>query len=232
MHLPGVTEVDPEVRAAEEVARVRLAHTKSQDHGLGPMLGMVVPGGPLGLALGTAIAGALEPRIVKKIADTPEANKTGYPSPGALALAAQLDGKWAPTETRADDPVDRTDKAEDPDQSAAPTLPDPWADLPAVTSDALAPELQPEVAPVPNVLTMPPGAPGPNELTPSTPADYPGAAPWAADPWASGSDPWAGATDPWSVGPQPSSGPWAAGDSTASNPSTAAPASERNSRRR
>ena len=190
--IPGVTGVDPSVKASEEFARGQLNRANARSSLLGPAMG-----GLAGGLVGHVVVSALESYAVKKMVGDPEPTSSGL-----VQLAAKLerDEAEAKGHERGAEPATGA-------EAAAPPAPDPWADLPAAepAPDPWAdlPAAEPEVPLVANELVTPPGAPGPNELTFVTPGTA------AADPWAGASDPWAGASDPWSVGPQPSGDPWA-----------------------
>jgi hypothetical protein len=178
MRIPGVTEVDPQVEAAEAAAHARALRAMTHSGGLGATLGL--SGGLIGFAVGSAID-ALSSHGT-------ESNQGRDPLVDSLQMASYLD-----RQARAQ--AEATPDAPETSLPGGASTPDPWADMPATTSETI------EMPPVANELTTPPGAPGPNELTfpTSTITEE------VTDPWAGAqSDPWANNTDPWATG----GGPW------------------------
>jgi hypothetical protein len=234
MAIPGVTEVDPAVKVAEQMARARARNaTTATPHVLGPLGG--VAGGTLGFAIGSAI----DSFVLGKVPDHTPPPRPLDPSQTTLRMAERLDRSsadavWSPYEGELED--DTTDPSA--------LVPDPWADLPEAAADqdgaagssgTLGATDVPDepAAPVANELTPLPAAdPWPAGSTES-PADQAAPTqptvmdPWADlppasieeqiagtefDPWATQDDPGDARFDPWAAQNQPGgvNDPWAA----------------------
>ncbi len=211
MEIPGVTEVDPGVIAAERrAAGIVRAKVSGADRAgfASTLVSGFVPGGPI---LGAAI------NLVATGLSHSEASSIGDPSSAALQLASKLDLEQSAAEGH------RTVPSPDGEPDASAPAPDPWADLPTGVI---------ETAPVANELITPLGAPRPNELsflTSGANQDDPWAG--ASDPWTAGpapnADPWATAGGPWSASPDgQSAGPWSTSPDPWATPATTEPSQD------